>query len=246
MDGAFPVSTARVSQVPGTAGQRASRDSSNLPLPFFLAGYDAATRSGMSGNTLGGVERNYSFSTRSPHSGGATWSAGQLPRPVAHERIANYNRAFVAPRCPEKPGDHVLTHGSIIIERPDFTTLSAGRKQHVWMMRVLWWHGVPLKILRHDPDAYRKLFMQKAPGIPHAAHHAAGSPLQRIPMNALSGCCTALLESQSLSRPCRRKTFKGASAVMTPAMDLEGGRSMDWFFRTITLRSTECPPYRME
>ena len=64
-------------------------------------------------------------------------------------------------------------------------------------------------------------------------------------MNDLSSSCTRLLESYRYRALTTEELQRAVERVMTPAMDIEGGRSMDWFFDQY-VRSTGIPAYEVE
>jgi aminopeptidase N len=70
-------------------------------------------------------------------------------------------------------------------------------------------------------------------------------PASKNPDERFIGLLHSLLESHRYRALSTEDLQKAVERVMTPAMDLEGGRSMDWFFEQF-VRSTGVPAYELE
>jgi aminopeptidase N len=70
-------------------------------------------------------------------------------------------------------------------------------------------------------------------------------PASKNPDERFIGLLHGLLESHRYGALTTEELQKAVEHIMTPAMDLEGGRSMDWFFEQF-VRSTGVPVYELE
>jgi aminopeptidase N len=96
-----------------------------------------------------------------------------------------------------------------------------------------------------SPDGYETLIYAKGPWIFHMLHEMLRKPGDKNPdarFTALLRTIATKYAYRALSTDDLRHEVE---AVMTPAMDLEGGRSMDWFFEE-WVRGTGIPHYRVE
>jgi len=71
------------------------------------------------------------------------------------------------------------------------------------------------------------------------------APASKNPDERFIGVLHSLMESHRYRALSTEDLQKAVERVMTPAMDLEGGRSMDWFFEQF-VRSTGVTAYELE
>ena len=96
-----------------------------------------------------------------------------------------------------------------------------------------------------SPDAYSVLVYSKGPWILHMIREMLRQPGTRDP-DARFIAFLHGLESKYTRQALSTEQFqREVEAVMTPKMDLEGGRSMEWFFDEY-VRGTGIPRYKVE
>jgi aminopeptidase N len=157
-----------------------------------------------------------------------------------NEALANY--IALAGADAEKPGAHLLTQW-LERYRKDLTTPVSDQGNTVDDAGPLV-HGIRLNS-SHDPDAYDKIIYGKGAWVFHMLRMMLQDPASRNPDERFIGLLRALLESHRQRALTTEDLQKAVERVMTPAMDIEGGHSMDWFFEQF-VRSTGVPSYEVE
>ncbi len=96
-----------------------------------------------------------------------------------------------------------------------------------------------------SPDAYDIVVYSKGAWIFHMLREMLREPNSRDPDARFAGFLRSIVAKYA-QKPLSTEQFqKEIEAVMTPKMDLEGGRSMEWFFEEY-VRGTGIPHYKVE
>src|SRR5262249_12138218 len=97
----------------------------------------------------------------------------------------------------------------------------------------------------HSPEAYQQLIYGKGAWVIHMLREMLRQPASKTPDARFEALLRQLVWKYSY-RPLSTSDLQHeVESVMTPAMDLEGGHSMDWFFEE-WVRGTGIPHYRVE
>jgi aminopeptidase N len=136
----------------------------------------------------------------------------------------------------------LLTHG-LDLYRKDLTAQVSGEEYTVDDAGPLV-HGVRLNSSR-DPDAYSKIVYGKGAWVFHMLRVMLQDSASKNPDERFIALLHGLLESHRYGALTTEDLQKAVERVMTPAMDLEGGKSMGWFFEQY-VRSTGIPAYELE
>jgi hypothetical protein len=96
-----------------------------------------------------------------------------------------------------------------------------------------------------SPDAYEEIIYSKGTWIMHMLREMLRQPGARNPDARFTALLRALVTKYSFRALSADDLRREVEAVMTPGMDLEGGRSMEWFFEE-WVRGTGIPHYRVE
>ncbi len=236
--GPFPFQQLVVSQVPGTTGQ-GFPGLLYLPSLSFLPD-TTQQRVGMSGNTKEALNVIIPYHEVAHQWWGNVVGWDSYRDQWITEGLANYIALVGADA--EKPGDHLLAHW-LDYYRKDLTSHAAGQENTVEDAGPLV-HGVRLNSSR-DPDAYSKIIYGKGAWVFHMLRVMLQAPASKNPDERFIGVLHSLMESHRYRALSTEDLQKAVERVMTPAMDLEGGRSMDWFFVQF-VRSTGVPAYELE
>jgi hypothetical protein len=162
------------------------------------------------------------------------------------EGIANYLALLFADT--KKNPDHTL-HVWLDRFRLRLTTKSSGSTQPAGDTGALIL-GTRLNSSK-SPDAYEQIIYSKGPWIFHMLremlrqHAVAGQPGARNPDARFIALLQTLVTKYAYRALSTDDLQHEVEAVMTPGMDLEGGRSMQWFFEE-WVRGTGIPHYRVE
>jgi aminopeptidase N len=156
------------------------------------------------------------------------------------EGLANYIALLGADA--EKPGAHLLEHW-LDMYRKDLTAIPSGQKTSADDAGPLV-HGYRLNSSR-DPDAYRKVVYGKATWVFHMLRMMLQDPASNNPDERFVALLRELLESNRYGALSTDELQKAVEHTMTPAMAIEGGHSMDWFFEQY-VRSIGVPAYEVE
>jgi hypothetical protein len=236
--GPFPFHELDVSQVPGTVGQ-GFPGLLYLPSLSFLPA-TTQQRVGMSGSAQEDVNEIIPYHEVAHQWWGNVVGWDNYRDQWLNEGLANY--FALAGADAEKPGDHLLTHW-LDRYRKDLTSQISGQENTVDEAGPLV-HGIRLNS-SHDPGAYEKIIYGKGAWIFHMLRMMLQDPASKNPDERFVGLLHGLLESHRYRALTTEDLQKAVEHIMTPAMALEGGRSMDWFFEQF-VRSTGVPAYEME
>src|SRR6266853_2017652 len=236
--GPFPFQQLVVSQVPGTFGQ-GFPGLLYLPSLSFLTD-TAQQRVGMSGNAKEALNEVIPYHEVAHQWWGNIVGWDNYRDQWLTEGLANYV-AFAGADA-EKPGAHLLTHW-LDGYRKDLTSRVSGQESTVDDAGPLV-HGMRLNSSR-DPAAYEKIIYGKGSWVFHMLRMMMQDPASKNPDERFIGLLHGLLESHRYRALSTEDLQKAVERVMTPAMALEGGHSMDWFFEQF-VRSTGVPAYELE
>jgi hypothetical protein len=153
------------------------------------------------------------------------------------EGLANYIALVGADA--ERPGAHLLSHW-LDRYRKNLTLQVPGQTNTVDDAGPLV-HGGRLSSSL-DPDAFVKIIYGKGAWVFHMLRMMMQDPGSKNPDDRFIKLLHALLESHRYRALTTDDLQKAVERVMTPAMAIEGGRSMDWFFDQY-VRSTGIPAY---
>jgi aminopeptidase N len=96
-----------------------------------------------------------------------------------------------------------------------------------------------------SPEAYEQIIYAKGTWVIHMLREMLRQPGSKTPDARFETLLRQLVWKYSYRALSTSDLQHEVEAVMTPAMDLEGGRSMDWFFEQ-WVRGTGIPHYRVE
>jgi hypothetical protein len=96
-----------------------------------------------------------------------------------------------------------------------------------------------------SPDAYEEIIYSKGTWIIHMLREMLRQPGARNPDARFIALLRTLVTKYAFRALSTDDLQREVEAVMTPGMDLEGGRSMEWFFEE-WVRGTGIPHYRVE
>lgn len=96
-----------------------------------------------------------------------------------------------------------------------------------------------------SPQAYEQVIYSKGPWILHMLREMLRQPGAKNPDARFTALLQSLVTKYAYRALSTDDLQHEVEAVMTPAMDLEGGRSMQWFFEE-WVRGTGIPHYRVE
>ena len=96
-----------------------------------------------------------------------------------------------------------------------------------------------------SPSAYEEIVYSKGSWIIHMLREMLRQPGARNPDARFSALLKTLVTKYAYRALSTDDLRREVEAVMTPSMDLEGGRSMEWFFEE-WVRGTGIPHYRVE
>ncbi len=236
--GPFPFQQLVVSQVPGTFGQ-GFPGLLYLPSLSFLTD-TAQQRVGVSGNAQEALNEVIPYHEVAHQWWGNIVGWDNYRDQWLTEGLANY--VALAGADAEKPGAHLLTHW-LDGYRKDLTSRVSGQESAVDDAGPLV-HGLRLNSSR-DPAAYEKIIYGKGSWVFHMLRMMMQDPASKNPDERFIGLLHGLLESHRYRALSTEDLQKAVERVMTPAMALEGGHSMDWFFEQF-VRSTGVPAYELE
>jgi hypothetical protein len=105
-------------------------------------------------------------------------------------------------------------------------------------------HGFRLNSSR-DPDAYQKVIYGKGTWVFHMLRMMLQDPASKNPDERFVKLLRGLLETYRYRALTTDDLQKAVERIMTPAMAIEGGHSMDWFFEQY-VKSTGIPSYEVK
>jgi hypothetical protein len=236
--GPFPFHKLSVSQIPGTFGQ-------GWPGLLYISTYsflpsEAQERAGL--NTTGQEH----FTELVPYHEVAhqwwgnvvVWSSYRDQ--WIDEAIANYLAVLFADT--KKNPDHTLhvwleRYRRQLVEKSPGATEAAGDIGALTL-------GTRLNSSK-SPDAYEEIIYSKGTWVIHMLREMLRQPGARNPDERFATLLQTLVTKYAYRALSTDDLQHEVEAVMTPAMDLEGGRSMEWFFEQ-WVRGTGIPHYRVE
>ena len=236
--GPFPYHQLAVSQVPGTFGQ-GFPGLLYLPSLSFLPGGEQELV-GMNSNSQEALNEIIPYHEVMHQWWGNVVGWDSYRDEWLTEGLANYLALVGADQ--EKPGEHLLTHW-LDLYRKDLAAPASVPENVIDDAGPLV-HGVRLHSSR-DPDAYTKIIYGKGAWVFHMLRLMLQDPAAKNPDERFVALLHGLVESHRHAALTTEELQKAVERVMTPAMDLEGGRSMDWFFEQY-VRSTGIPAYELE
>ena len=236
--GPLPYRQLEVSQVPGEMGQ-GFPGLLYLPSLSFLPAIDQQ-RAGMSDTSQESLNAIVPYHEVAHQWWGNVVGWDNYRDQWLTEGLANYIALLGADA--DKPGSHLLEHW-LDSYRKTLTIPPAGQKNTPDDAGPLV-HGYRLNSSR-DPDAYRKVVYGKGTWVFHMLRMMMQDPASKKPDERFIGLLHSLLESNRYRALTTEEFQKVVERVMTPAMAVEGGHSMDWFFDQY-VRSTGVPEYEVE
>jgi len=236
--GPFPYHQLAVSQVPGTFGQ-GFPGLLYLPSLSFLPGGEQELV-GMNSNSQEALNEIIPYHEVMHQLWGNLVGWDSYRDEWLTEGLANYLALVGADQ--EKTGEHLLTHW-LDLYRKDLAAPASAPENVIDDAGPLV-HGVRLHSSR-DPDAYTKIIYGKGAWVFHMLRLMLQDPAAKNPDERFVTLLHGLVESHRHAALTTEELQKAVERVMTPAMDLEGGRSMDWFFEQY-VRSTGIPAYELE
>jgi hypothetical protein len=237
-NGPFPFHNLSVSQIPGTFAQ-------GWPGLLYLSTFsfltsEAQQRAGL--NTAG--QEHYTELVPYHEVAHQWWGnivgwSGYRDQWI-DEGIANYLALLFADT--KKNPDHTL-HVWLDRFRQRLTTKSPGSTQTAGDTGALI-IGTRLNSSK-SPDAYEQIIYCKGAWIFHMLREMLRQPGGRNPDARFISLLQSLVTKYAYRALSTDDLQREVEAVMTPGMDLEGGRSMQWFFEE-WVRGTGIPHYRVE
>jgi hypothetical protein len=236
--GAFPYHELVVSQVPGTVGQ-GFPGLLYLPSLSFLPDV-TQQRVGMTGASKETLNEIIPFHEVAHQWWGNVVGWDNYRDQWLTEGLANYIALVGADA--ERPGAHLLTHW-LERYRKDLTARVPDQDNIVDDAGPLV-HGGRL-VSSQDPDAFVKIIYGKGAWVFHMLRMMMQDPAAKNPDDRFIKLLHSLMESHRYRALTTEDLQKAVERVMTPAMAVEGGHSMDWFFEQY-VRSTGIPYYDVE
>jgi Peptidase family M1 domain len=236
--GSFPFHDLVVSQLPGNVGQ-GFPGLLYLPALSFLP---ATTRqqSGMANNIQESLNAVVPFHEVAHQWWGNVVGWDNYRDQWLDEGLANYVALVGADSV--RPGTHLLAHW-LDQYRKALTAPAAGQQNTVDDAGPLA-YGMRLDSSR-DPDAYQKIIYGKGSWVFHMLRMMMQDPASKNPDERFITLLHTLVESHRHRALTTEDLQKAVEHAMTPAMAIEGGHSMDWFFDQY-VRATGIPAYDVE
>jgi len=238
LSGPFPFHNLSVSQIPGTFGQ-------GWPGLLYVSTYSflpsqAQERAGL--NTTGQEH----FTELVPYHEVAHQWWGNVVGWSSYrdqwidEAIANYLALLFADT--KKNPEHTL-HVWLSRYRKQLTEKSAGTGESVGEIGALTL-GVRLSSSK-SPSAYEQVIYSKGAWIFHMLREMLRQPGSKNPDARFAALLQTLVSKYAYRALSTADLQREVEAVMTPAMALEGGHSMEWFFEE-WVHGAGIPHYRVE
>jgi hypothetical protein len=235
--GAFPFRQLVVSQAPGSIGQ-GFPELIYLPSLSFLPAV-TQQRAGISDNTQETLNSIVPYHEVAHQWWGDLVGWDNYRDQWLTEGLANY--IALAGADSEKPSAHLMAHW-LDRYRKALTARQPGQEATADDAGPLS-HGFRLNS-SHDPDAYQKIIYGKGAWIFHMLRLMLQEPASKNPDERFIGLLRGLLEGHRYRALTTDDLQKAVERIMTPAMGIEGGRSMDWFFEQF-VKSTGIPSYEV-
>ena len=236
--GPFPFHNLSVSQIPGTFGQ-------GWPGLLYVSTYSFLPSEAQQRAGLSTVSQEH-FSELVPYHEVAHQWWGNVVAWSSYrdqwidEAIANYLAVLFADT--KKNPDHTLhvwlaRYRQQLVEKLPGATETAG---DIGALAL----GSRLNSSK-SPTAYEQIIYSKGSWIIHMLREMLRQPGARNPDARFTALLQTLVTKYAYRALSTDDLQHEVEAVMTPGMNLEGGRSMDWFFEE-WVRGTGIPHYRLE
>ncbi len=237
-NGPFPFKSLNVSQIPGTTAQ-------GWPGLLYLSTFsylppEAQRRAGLATSTQEHFTQLVPFHEVAHQWWGNVVGWSSYRDQWIDEAMANYLALLFADsqKNPEQTlrvwlarfRDRLLTKGIDSDEAPaDAGALTLGTRL----------------ISSRSPDGYQPLIYDKGAWVIHMIREMLREPRAKHPDDRFIQLLQTILRKYAFQSFSTADLQKEVEAVMTKSMDLEGGRSMDWFFDQ-WINGTGIPRYRVE
>jgi len=236
--GPFPFHNLSVSQIPGTFGQ-------GWPGLLYVSTYsflrpEAQQRAGLSTASQEHFTELVPYHEVAHQWWGNVVAWSSYRDQWIDEAIANYLALLFADT--KKNPDHTL-HVWLGRYRHQLTEKLPGATEAAGDIGALTL-GTRLNSSK-SPSAYEEIVYSKGSWIIHMLREMLRQPGARNPDARFSTLLQTLVTKYAYSALSTDDLRHEVEAVMTPGMDLEGGRSMEWFFEE-WVRGTGIPHYRVE
>ncbi len=223
LNGPFPFERLEVSQIPGSFGQ-GWPGLLYLPTLVFLPP-EAQKRTGITRQTQEQVTELVPFHEVAHQWWGNVVGVASYRDTWIQEAMANYLALLYADS--RKPSEHVLANW-LERYRAELMTKEPGAENPVEQAGPLS-TGYRLSSSR-SPGAYDAVIYGKGTWVMHMLRMMLREPAAKNPDARFAGLLQSVL-AEHRYQPLATADFQHAvEQVMTPAMDLEGNHSMDWFF----------------
>jgi hypothetical protein len=236
--GPFPFHNLSVSQIPGTFGQ-------GWPGLLYISTYSFLPSEAQQRAGLSSASQEH-FTELVPYHEVAHQWWGNLVAWSSYrdqwidEAIANYLAVLFADT--KKNPDHTL-HVWLGRYRRQLAEKLPGAPESAGEIGAL--SLGPRLNSSKSPDGYEEIIYSKGTWIIHMLREMLRQPGARNPDARFIALLRALVTKYAFRALSTDDFQHEVEAVMTPGMDLEGGRSMEWFFEE-WVRGTGIPHYRVE
>jgi len=236
--GPFPFHNLSVSQIPGTFGQ-------GWPGLLYVSTYsflpsEAQQRAGLSTASQEHFTELVPYHEVAHQWWGNVVAWSSYRDQWIDEAIANYLALLFADT--KKNPDHTL-HVWLARYRRQLVAKLPGAAEAAGDIGALTL-GLRLNSSK-SPTAYEEIVYSKGSWIIHMLREMLRQPGARNPDTRFTALLQTLVTKYAYSALSTDDLRHEVEAVMTPGMDLEGGRSMEWFFEE-WVRGTGIPHYRVE
>ncbi len=236
--GPFPFHNLSVSQIPGTFGQ-------GWPGLLYVSTYsflpsEAQQRAGLSTASQEHFTELVPYHEVAHQWWGNVVAWSSYRDQWIDEAIANYLALLFADT--KKNPDHTL-HVWLARYRQQLVAKLPGAAEAAGNIGALTL-GLRLNSSK-SPTAYEEIVYSKGSWIIHMLREMLRQPGARNPDTRFTALLQTLVTKYAYRALSTDDLRHEVEAVMTPGMDLEGGRSMEWFFEE-WVRGTGIPHYRVE
>jgi hypothetical protein len=236
--GPFPFHNLSVSQIPGTFGQ-------GWPGLLYVSTYsflpsEAQQRAGLSTASQEHFTELVPYHEVAHQWWGNVVAWSSYRDQWIDEAIANYLAVLFADT--KKNPDHTL-HVWLARYRRQLVEKSPGATEAAGDIGALTL-GTRLNSSK-SPAGYEQIIYSKGSWMIHMLREMLRQPAARNPDARFTALLQSLVTKYSYRALSTDDLRHEVEAVMTPGMDLEGGRSMEWFFEE-WVRGTGIPHYRVE
>lgn len=236
--GPFPVHNLSVSQIPGTFGQ-------GWPGLLYISTFsflssEAQQRAGLTTTSQEHFTELVPYHEVAHQWWGNVVGWSSYRDQWINEAIADYLALLFADT--KKNPDHTL-HVWLVRYRKQLVAKSPDASEPAAEI------GAPILGTRlnssKSPDAYEQIIYSKGAWIVHMLREMLRQPGAKNPNARFAALLQTLVAKYAYRALSTDDLQREVEAVMTPAMDIEGGHSMEWFFAE-WVRGTGIPHYRAE